>query len=63
VPAVKGCPISPEFPVVLGGVNELHAAFLNESRIEFDNATNLDRKSGVRGMKNPGRSQTVAFAG
>jgi hypothetical protein len=34
-----------------------------ESRMEFDNATNLDRKSGVRGMKKDGRSPTIAFVG
>jgi hypothetical protein len=33
-----------------------------ESRMEFDNATNLDRKSGVRGTKKTGRSPTMAFA-
>jgi hypothetical protein len=30
--------------------------------MEFDNATNLDRKFGVRGTKRKGRSPTIAFA-
>ena len=30
--------------------------------MEFDNATSLDRKSGVRGTKKRGRSPTIALA-
>jgi hypothetical protein len=30
--------------------------------MEFDNATNLDRKSGVRGTKKEGRSPTIVYA-
>ena len=37
------------------------AAFFKESRMEFDNATNLDRKSGVRGMRKTGRSPTIVL--
>jgi hypothetical protein len=32
------------------------AAFSKESRMEFDNATNLDRKSGIRGTKKTGEA-------
>jgi hypothetical protein len=37
----------PGFPVEVGGAGELHAAFLNESRIKFTSATDFNRKSGV----------------
>jgi hypothetical protein len=30
--------------------------------MEFDNATNLDRKSGIRGTKKTARSATIAFS-
>jgi len=33
------------------------AAFIKESRMEFDNATNLDRKSGCLGRKKTGEAQ------
>jgi hypothetical protein len=39
---------SPGFPVDLVGVDELHAAFFDESRVKFANASKFDRKSGVR---------------
>jgi hypothetical protein len=32
------------------------AAFIKENRMEFDNATNLDRKSGVHGTKKMGKA-------
>jgi hypothetical protein len=35
------------------------AAFFKESRMEFDNATNLDRK--FRGTKRKGEAPTIAF--
>jgi hypothetical protein len=34
----------------------VYAAFFKESRMEFDNATNLDRKSGVRGTEKTGEA-------
>ena len=36
------------------------AAFIKESRMKFANATNLDRKSGVRGPNTTGRSPISA---
>ena len=36
--------------------NAACAAFIKESRMKFANATNLDRKSGVRGPNTTGRS-------
>jgi len=35
------------------------AAFFKESRMEFDSATNLDRKSGVRGTKKMGEARPL----
>ena len=40
-------PHPPGFPVEVGGVGVLHAAFLIESRIEFVKATKSDRKSRI----------------
>jgi hypothetical protein len=45
VPRVKRYPIPPEFPVALGGINELHASFLIQSRTR-DMASAANRKSG-----------------
>jgi hypothetical protein len=56
--ALRGAPRSPQrtrISCYAAPDKTACAAFFKESRIEFDNATNLDRKSGVRGMKKTGR--------
>jgi hypothetical protein len=44
-------PHTPGFPVRLGGVDELHAAFIKENRMKFTDLTKPHRKSGVWGTR------------
>jgi hypothetical protein len=50
----------PGFPVTQLQTGPRVRISFKESRMEFDNATNLNRKSGVRGKKKTGAA-TIAF--